>query len=187
MSYSIKKEEVEELKTAYYQVNTKNTFFKKTQKYDCAQYVCDHMDMEELLHHTTWIIPNTNRIYVDYTMLKTYANPSNFDKIVNKFLLLALDCSNTFVEFEVHMNMETFTVSAVERYKYIITMIVEQCFSKQTRYTQQIVAFHLYNIPTVIDQIRPLILPLLEPGMREKFVLHSKSESPELLKRLHQP
>jgi hypothetical protein len=84
------------------------------------------------------------------------------------------------------MNMETFTISAVERYKYIITMIVEQCFSKQTRYTQQIQAFHLYNIPSVIDQIRQLILPLLEPGMRDKFVLHSKSESPELLKRLHQ-
>lgn len=182
-----KKHEIQTLKDEYFQQNTKNTIFKKSQKFECAQYICQNMGLEDLIYHTAWIIPNTNKVYIDYLTLKTYANPDNFDAIVEKMMLLCLECSNNFVKFEVHLNIDSLTVSAIDRYKGIIELFCNRCFHEGTFFTQSMTSFCLYNIPTSIDTIAKLAMPLIPPEVRAKFVLYKKDVSPQLLTSLHSP
>lgn len=180
-----KKEQILNLKDEYFQQNTKNTLFKKSQKFDCAQKICQQMDLDDLLYHTAWIIPNTNKVYIDYSMLKLYANPSNFSILVEKFMSICIECSNNFPYFEVHLNLDTFTISAAERYKGIIEMFCYECFTRDTRFTARLIAFHIYNTPSVIDNISKIVFQIIPPEMRTKFVLHSKADTPTLLQQLH--
>ena len=39
---------IEGLQNSYYANNKKNTFFKKQQKYDCAQQVSNNLNLNEL-------------------------------------------------------------------------------------------------------------------------------------------
>ena len=143
------------------------------------------MNLDDLIYHTSWIIPNTNKVYIEYPILKLYANPSNFEMLVEKFMGLALECSNNFPFFEVHLNLDSFTISAAERYKGIIEMFCMQCFTRNTHFTERLSAFHLYNTPLVIDNISKMLLPIIPPEMRSKFVLYKKTESKSLLEELH--
>ena len=180
-----KKEEIQNIREAFYQQSSKNIFFKKKQKFECAKSICEQMSLDDLLYHTAWIIPNTHSVYIDYTVLKLYANPTNFDLIVDKCMGLALECSNNVPTFEVHMNLEGFTISACERYKTIIELFCHRCFVNNTRFSERMSAFHLYNVPAVVDHIHKIVMPIIPPEARNKFVLHKKSESMALLEALH--
>ncbi len=181
----VKLEEIKQIQNNYFQENSKNVFFKKTQKFDCANTVCKQIDIEDLLYHTSWIIPGKNKVYFDYTVFKQYACPENFSLIVNDVLAKCIDCSYQFNVFEVHVNLSSFTITAAERYKSIIELFCTECFRRDTRFTERLVCMCLYNIPTMIENISRILLPLIPPEVRPKLRLYSKDESQALLVELH--
>ena len=181
----VKLEEIEQIKEAYFQENSKKMFFKNSQKFDCANTVCKQIDIDDLLYHTSWLIPNKNKVYVDYVVFKQYASPENFGMIVNDILAKCIDCSNQHTMFEVHVNLASFTITAAERYKSIIELFCNECFRRDTRFTERLVCMSLYNIPTMIENISRILLPLIPPEVRPKLRLYSKDESQVLLVQLH--
>lgn len=177
---------IEKLQADYYADSKKSFFFKKQQKEDCAAFICNGNDvkLEEMLSHTVFIIPNTNKVFFDYTIFKTYAIPDNYDSIIKRVLTLFQECISLHGGFEAHVNLATFTISAFERYKAIITKFCEECFKNNTQYSVDLVKFCIYNSPSMIDMISATARPFIDDNVRSKIVLYNKKESEKLIHQL---
>lgn len=75
-------DELEKYKQSYYSENKKNLFFKKDQKMEVASKIATEFNVDELLKRTVFIIPGTNKMYVDYLVFKLYAHPTNYVRFV---------------------------------------------------------------------------------------------------------
>ena len=91
---------IESLQEQYYKINNKNSFFKKTQKYECADLVTNKVGIDVMLEKCIYIFDN-NKIYIDYPIFKTFANPNNYHDI-SVFLVNHInDCIKKYKKFEI--------------------------------------------------------------------------------------
>jgi hypothetical protein len=170
--------DLEKFKSQYYSDNKKNTIFKTTQKADLANRVCEQFGLDELFAKTSFIVPNTNKVYINYPALKLFANLSNYESFVNYTQSLFLKCMNQYGNYECHINLESLTVTAVERHKKLIEIFARD--PSQTggiEYTQYLTVAYIYNTPSVIDSITKIISYLLEPELMQKIVTYSKADT----------
>jgi hypothetical protein len=175
---------IEQLKDDYYDTNGKNVIFKKSQKTECAKQISNKIDIDMLIKNTMFIVPNTNKIYFSYEMFKLYANDDNYEIIKNNLLSLVQLCIHNFSNFELHMNINSFTVSGCERHKKFVILLTQQCLQEKKNYSFLLTKFYVYYTPITISNIIQIVTPLIDPVVRPKFVLYSKSESDDLLKNL---
>jgi hypothetical protein len=174
-----------QLQREYYDSNRKHFIFKKNQKQECAEMICARMSLDDLLKETFWVIPDTNRLFFDYTVFKTYANPDNYPNVIDKVLIHCVECVEKYDCFEVHVNLAGFTVSAAERYKIIIEMFCRECLNRNKRFNVTLQTMNLYNIPNMVDQLSRMLMPLIPPEVRPKIRLFRKPESEKALTELH--
>jgi hypothetical protein len=180
-------EEIEKFQNTYYsQGGGKNTIFKKSQKIECASQISSNFDIQLLLNKTIYLIQNTNKIFIDYTVFKLYGNPSNYKLIIDRLFTLFLETINTYGEYECHINLNTFTISAAERYKQVIEMFCSECLqNKTTRYSLFLSKMHIYNSPSMLENIAKLFAAYIEPSVRTKIEIHNKSDSNEKINYIH--
>ena len=176
--------DIETFKNTYYSENKKNVFFKKTQKNEVANQICNEFNVEDLIKTTVIIIPNTNRVYIDYTMFKIFANTENYKKIIEYVIMCFNICIQTFGNFECHLNLNTFTISAADRYKIAIDIFCHDCLKSETRYGRMLSKMYIYNSPGMIERFTSIFTHLIDPYVRDKFVLYNKDESEDLIKKL---
>lgn len=176
--------DIEKFKETYYSENNKNFFFKKSQKMDCALKISQKFDIEELLEQTVYILRDTNRVYLDYNVFKLYANPENYDIIVNHVIQLFYNCIQTHGSFECHFNLNSFTITAAERYKLAIELFCKECLKRETRYGQNLSKMYIYYSPRMIEQFTGVFSNLIDPLIRDRFVIYSKEESEEKMREL---
>jgi len=176
--------DVTQLQNEYYKNDPKNMFFKKNQKLDCAKHIESQFDLNDLIAETVYIIPNTNKIFVDYMILKLYANPDNYEIIINHMFELYNYCIEYYGNFEININLNSFSISAVERYKSVIKIFSDKCITKNRDYSLNIVQMKIYNTPFMIDSISKLIKPFIDYRIYDKIVMYSKEESVHLLREL---
>jgi hypothetical protein len=172
-------------KEEYYKNNSKNTIFKNKQKMELAKKISENFNMNELLQLTSYIIPNTPHIYFDYTVFKLYANESNYNEIA-RFVLNQFDtCIQNYGEYIVHVNLDSFTVSAAERYKRLVEIVNSLCIQNvNVNYTQRLRAWYIYNPPNVLDMIHKILKTVLDKGAVAKLNVVSKKDSPEILSKI---
>jgi hypothetical protein len=176
---------IENYKVNYYQVQGKNSFFfKKTQKMECAKEISQKFDLESMINTTIYNIPDTNKIVFNYPVFKLYANPENYDAIVQGVLNVYDRVLETCQTFEAHVILEGFSISAAERYKDVIKLFCQKCMQSNTNYAVSTQAMHIYHTPSMIESISTLFRPFIDPSINERMILHSKAESGELLKIL---
>ena len=180
--------DLEKFKSQYYSDNKKNTIFKTTQKTDLANRVCEQFGLDELFARTSFVIPNTNKVYINYPALKLFANISNYELFVNYTQSLFMKCIKQYGTYECHINLESLTVTAVERHKRLIEIFArDTSYTEGVEYTQYLTVAYIYNTPSVIDSITKLISYLLEPELMQKIVTYSKADTTlklgELLRR----
>jgi hypothetical protein len=178
-------EQITKLQDQYYSSNGgKNTFFKRNQKMECANTIAENIQIGDLLNQTAYVLPNTNRVFFDYQVFKTYANPSNYIIIITHVLSLFRHCIYTYGSYEAHVHMKTFSISAAERYKDMIQNFWEECFKTQIEYSTKLVQMYIYHTPSMVDNISVLLLPFVEKTVQERIVLVSKRDSDEKLAAL---
>lgn len=178
-------EKLEQLKSVYYDTHKKNVFFKSEQKFHAAQTVCSQLEMDELLHNTCWIIPNTNKVYFEYSVFKHYACPANFELVVDKVSALCLHCIQHYHTFEVHMNLASFSISAAERYQKIIEMFCNKGMLQNTSFSMYLTSLNLYNIPIMIENISRILSSVIPPEVKSKVCMFKKDVSDAKLQELH--
>ena len=175
--------EISNFEEKYYQDNSKNTFFKKSQKMDLAKQVSNNFDINVLLQDLCYMKKSTNQVVIDYNILKLFANDENFKTIIIHILKVFTDTINIFGNFEVHMNLNTFTISAAERYKKLVELFCKLCLNNKETYDYAKVCnkFYIYNVSNTFEQIVNLFKPFVSPDIKEKVSVLKKSESSDNL------
>jgi hypothetical protein len=175
---------IERIKTGFYEKQRKNLFFTSKQKLDLAGTVSSSMNLEDLIRRTVFIVSDTNRVYLEYNLFKLYANPANYEILVRYIIHLFTLCVDKYDSFEVHVNLDSFSVSACHRYKDVIETFLNECLKNETVLTEKLSVMHLYNIPSVFDTIQKLLAPFIHETVKRKIDLHSKAESPALITKI---
>ena len=176
---------IQELSDRYFLENKKKTIFKNFQKIECANMITDSIGIDNLISKTIFIIKNTNSIFIDYTLFKRFIVPEYYSKVVNYITSLIKTCIINYDSFNIHVNLETFTISAAERYKSIITTFLNYCISDDnTRYSLKLHKLYIYNIPSTFQTISTLLTPIMDPIIKNKMVVYDKNDSTEILKIL---
>jgi hypothetical protein len=175
-------ENIENIKTQYYAENSKNRFFKNSQKQECANVISNNVDLNELLKITTYIIPGTNRVYFNYLVFKLYANHENENQIVNYVLELFNQCIVTYGIYECHVNLDSFTVTAAQRYKSVVEIFYNNCSEEMTSHLKNMV---IYNTPGMIDNLVTVLRHAINPEIKRKAVFVSKKESESKILEIH--
>jgi proliferating cell nuclear antigen len=160
-------ESMEKIQQQYYNNNNKNILFKKSQKLDCATKLCQSPEfhLETAIKNTVYILPDSNRIFFNYEIFKYYGNPENYEVIVNYILSLILLCISKYSSFEFHTNINSFTISAAERYKPAIQIFVTKCLANNTEFSKLLTKMHVYNSPSIMNEISRLLKPMIDPAI----------------------
>lgn len=169
-------ERMNEVHANYYSSNEKNTFFKKSQKIDCAKEVCKNIDINEMIAKTIYVIPGTNQIYMDYTIFKLFAHPDIFDLIISHIINSCRYLIAYYNSIEAYINLDTFTVSAAERYRGLIQKYCEICLHANTDFAVLLTKLHILNTPSVIEMIVKILKPVIDKDVVNKVVFHKKNE-----------
>jgi len=179
---------IENFQSQYYESNKKNTFFKNKQKIELAKEVSNSFSIDELINVTCYNVANTNRVIIDYNILKLYANPENYERIIHHIVSVFTTTINTYGKFEVHMNLNTFTVTAAERHKKMVELFCNVCMlNPNTSYSESTDKFVIYYCSNSINQIGNLFLCFVSPIVKDKIVLIKKEESDVLWNSLSSP
>jgi hypothetical protein len=176
--------EIDNIKKNFYEKQNKNIFFTSKQKLNLANTVSQSMNLDELINKTVYIIHDTNKVFLDYTMFKLFANPSNYDILVRYIVQLSSECIDKYGFFEAHVNLDSFTVSACHRYKEVIEKFLGECMKHETVFTEKIVVMHIYNIPHFFDTIQRILAPLIHDNVKKKIELHDKLVSSPIITSL---
>ena len=111
-------DQLNKFKEQYYQENKKKTFFKTSQKKDCAEKVVQHFSIEQLLQNSVYI--NKNTIFIDYPIIKTFIQPNNY-YLVMDYIDKIHDYMFTNNEtINIVIDMKSFTITAAQRYMELI-------------------------------------------------------------------
>lgn len=175
----------------YTQEGGKNVFFKNAQKQKCADLVTSQINIYDLLRQTVFIIPNTNKIYLEYPLFKQFANNSNSEEIIMYIIGLLNHCTAVYGQYEMHINLKGFSISAAERYKSSIQLFCSKCCNQNlntnTSFANLLIYMYIYNTPSIIDSVTKLFSSFMDPSIPKKLVLITKEKSPELLDQLLLP
>lgn len=145
--------EIQKTQSDYYTTHTKNKIFKNAQKNECANYVSSTISLDQMIKCTAFNVPNTNIIYYNYLVFKTYGTDENAPLLYNHILNVINGILSTYDSFEFHVNLKSFSVSACHRYH---TMISGSVDSNQI-FTEKLSKLVIYHTPFIIDQITRLL------------------------------
>lgn len=163
--------EIQELQKQYYQINNKNTFFKKNQKYECADLVTNKIGIDTILEKCIYIFDN-NKVHIDYPLFKSFANPNNYHDI-SVFLATTINnCIKKHKSFEIFINLDTLTISAVERHRNIIIGFAE-C-GQRNGYEKYLTNMELFNTPSFITATTTILSSFISPKVSELVKFHKK-------------
>ena len=168
-------QQIQELQSKFYNGTSKNRMFKNDQKLECATMVSDNLNLPTLFSSCIYIIPHQNNIYIDYQILKGFVCPNIYPQIVEYTTNLANQCIDKYQVFSLHINMETFTITAAQRYKYLIELFCNKCFQKGGQFQEQLQYIHLYKYPSIIPMLRKMFSHFIDDSARGKLILEKSN------------
>lgn len=174
-------EQVTSLKEQYFSTNSKNSFFKKSQKLDCAKFISDSINLDTLIDNTVYAIDGKNIVFINYPIFKFYANPDNYNQIIEHIIAVFKYVIQYYNNYEIYINLDSFTVSAAERYKEVIRIFCDTCLKDGTNFSGLLNKFHILNTPNVMEMIIKILKPLADPLVIEKIQFYTKTESADLV------
>jgi len=173
---------INRLQQEYYEKNNKNIFFKKNQKYDCANIITQNINVQQLFEKTLFVLNHNStesEIYFDYTVFKTYIHPGIFDEFLDYINYISFNYIEKMEKYILHLNFQHITISAFERYCPLVKRIM-QTFPVDAIKMQKT---YIYYTPSVIDQMMKVMHPFIS-HFRDKIVFYTKMESPEKINGL---
>jgi hypothetical protein len=147
-------------------------------------------EIQTLLHKSIFIFKEnnilTNKIFIDYTVFKHYAHCDIFNSIVLHFvnLLQTIKINNSTIEL--HINLQSMTLSSLEKYKNIISLFIT---SYGNEYIQFINNIYIYYCPHFINAIQFVfskIISSVAVNTLHEIKYYSIKETPEKLTQLFQ-
>lgn len=175
--------EAKQIQDDFFSTSKKNIFFKSSQKNECAEYISNSFKEEDLINKTVFVIDNVN-IFFDYNIFKLYATNKTYPVILKHILLLVNKCIEKYRYYEFHIDLNTFSVTAAERYKNFIEQFVESCINSNTAYSYYLNSFNIYNTPSSFELIKNIFIRFIPNEVKNKLITFSKQDSTEKLNKL---
>lgn len=172
---------IEGIQDKYYISNKKNSFFKKSQKYECADLVTNTIGIDTMLEKSIFVFDN-NKIFIDYSIFKLFANPNNYHDISLFLARIINDCIHKYKQIEIHINLDTLSISAVERHRSIILNFAEH--GQNNKYDKYLTKLELYNTPSFITTTTSILNSFISSNVKQMVKFYKKEESEMLLKTI---
>lgn len=163
---------IHETQMDFYKTQPKHKLFKHAQKNACANHVAESISLTQMIDCTVFNVPNTNIIYYNYLVFKTYGNTENVRLVQERILDTISTILADHDTFEFHVNLKTFSVSACYRYR---SMIVESIDNNRI-FTEKLNRLVVYHTPSIIDQITPLLYHSVKPFLHKIEFVKEKSD-----------
>ena len=101
--------------------------------------------------------------------------------IINYLYKLIQYCIDQYGSYEVHVNLDTFSVSSCHRYKDILKMYCDVCLNNATDFNVKLIKVYLYNIPNVFESISQILNPFIDKIVISKMVKFNKIDTKQIL------
>lgn len=176
--------QLDKFKEDYYNTNSKNLFFKKSQKKDIAQQVSNNFNLEDLIKRTVFVIPNSHHIIFDYAVFKHYAHEDNYEHIIEYARKLIYNCVQLHRNFVFHANVNALTITSIERHRKFMDIANQMYMNSNDGLSEFFSQLYLYYPPSVIDSIFTIIRPWIDASILNKFVVVSKKDSEDVYPQL---
>ena len=186
-------DDISAIQEEFYSSNRKNMFFTSSQKKECADFVNSKLSLDNLIKNTIYIV-SPNLLFVDYTLLKQYASTKNYEEILNYIFYSIQKIIEECNEYELHINFQGFSVSAVERYKELIQSFYKKFFQvnqENTNYIQHLKFLYIYNVPSMMSTITTILTKYMREtvsqrlSIKDRMIMYSKEESAEKLAKIY--
>lgn len=159
----------------YYSINGKNSLFKKNQKNELAIQIASSFKIEDLLENMCYTIGN--QVIIKYSIFKLFINNEIYENVIN-FILNKFDyIIGIYNEFECHINIEGFTMSAAERYQDFIKNFAEISLNAGNTYSNKIICLKIYFPPIIIEQIKNIFGRFVDKDVKNKVEIINKTDS----------
>lgn len=168
--------DVNKFKESYYDNNSKNTFFKKSQKQELAEQISQNFNVEQLLQASCYMKTKTD-VIIDYNVIKLYAAASNYDVLVKHMVTV---CQTANPGFKCHLNLNSFTVSAADRHKDLVRSYFKACMDTGENLSEKMGKMNIYYTPSFISQLKTMFSAFITEEVRKKVTYVEKKNSDEL-------
>ena len=160
-------EKLSQFREKYYKENKKATFFKNSQKMACAEEITNKFSIDELLLKSIYI--DNDKIIVKYPLIKHFINPTIYPNILQHMEYLTNIIISKHDLFEVHLDIESFTMTAAQRYN---DLIKEFCYKYLNSYYEQKLKFvFIYNPPGIISVLQSMFYPFISESTKTKVII----------------
>jgi hypothetical protein len=162
-------EKINALKSDYYATNSKNILFKKQQKFEIATNIMQTMDINAVLS-SVFRIENTSLVF-NYALFKTVACPEIYTAMVSHVFARSDELVQTYGTFQTTLDFKGLTMTGVERYKGFVSLLSQQGAILGHNLLAHIDKIYIVNPPSIIMNIAQILLPLVDPSVKDKLVL----------------
>ncbi len=162
-------DKINALKTDYYATNNKNVLFKKQQKFDLASNIMQSMDMQSVL--STIVLIKNSVMYVNYAVFKTVASPEIYMDIVQYIFAKSEELVQACGTFQVSIDLKGLTMTGLERYKGFVSLLSQKGLERGGNFLTHIDKMYVVNPPFMISNMAQILLPLVDPSVKDKIVL----------------
>jgi hypothetical protein len=170
-------QKISNLQNLYYSTNTKQSFIKKQQKNECANLVSKLVGTNNMLNHCIYAFDGY-KVYIDYAVFKTFVCTDNYNLIVDYFMNVIQTIINEYGRYQLYVNLQTLTISAIERYRSFIMLLSSRCVAEQIEPFIEI--FQIHNAPSFLTATSSLLSPFMPDSVKNKLVFVNKNDSNNL-------
>lgn len=165
-------EKIQKAKQEYYSENQKNLFFKNKQKLDCASQIVQQIDPK--LIYAQIISIEENKIMFNYPLFKLVATPSIYMDLTNRAFEVTTEILKIYPRYDVYINLQGITISAVERYKDFIALVSAEGLKNGNNFLKSLHKVYLQNPPSFLETGYKMIQPILDPIIKDRIVVIPK-------------
>jgi hypothetical protein len=166
-------EKIQKAKQDYYSDNHKNVFFKNKQKIECASQVVQQIDITLVFAQIISI--QENRIIFNYPLFKLVANPSIYLELANRTFLITGEILKTYSNYDVIVNLQGITISAIERYKDFVRLISTEGLKNGNNFLKSLGHIYIENPPSIAEAGYKIVQPFLDPIITERIIIIPKT------------
>lgn len=168
-------ENIKQLQLDYHSnPNIIKTFLNKKEiKKGCSEHVSRNINLDKLISETVYVIDDTNKIFIDYTVFKVYSSQSNYQTIVDFLVNKIKFIMSIHKTFEVHLNLKSLTISGIERYRPIFQIYYDTCCKNGLYYDSAVLdQIVIYNTPMIVNIITPIMVKYTDQSIKSKITYH---------------
>jgi len=180
--------DIKRFQEEFYKSEPKSILFKNKQKDKCSNAVLEKYELDILTERSIYVIESTKSIFVDYSILKLYINDTILQEIVDHTVDKIIFCMSNYTDYEVHLDLSGFTISALNRYKNLIYSCYAMFRTASQRtgidFERLLIRMCIYNTPSFVQSIKAIFASVFSPLLNGKMIYYDKIESGVYIRQL---